>query len=388
MIAYIIATLIAVYFAWAAEGLPEKKWLRAAAALPLMIVAAVRWDVGTDFGFLYLPQFTAVQWFRGGGGAELAEKLFGPLAHGLLARPLEGDMLQHAQMFWANFNLEEPGYRALMESIVYLGGGFRWFIALTAVATSAFVFLAVWKQSRSPALSVYFYVATSNYFLSLNIIRQYLAIAVVLFAVGYAVDRRFWRFAIGIGAACLFHRSALLVLPVWFLPRLKLNGWWGFAFVALALGMSGCVSPVMNAVLPRVGLEIYTKYFHTSHAADGFEYFFFAINLCFMLGGAWYNLTACRDSRYFKVWYWMTVVGTCFLAFSASVPLMKRINYYFAAPQFLMIPEMILSEKRPWLRRLMTAGAILAFAAETAVAVWMMNKNEALPYRMFPVEAG
>ena len=46
---------------------------------------------------------------------------------------------------------------------------------------------------------------------------------------------------------------------------------------------------------------------------------------------------------------------------------MKRINYYFAAPQFLMLPEMLLAEENVRVRRWLVALSILAFAAETAV---------------------
>ena len=76
----------------------------------------------------------------------------------------------------------------------------------------------------------------------------------------------------------------------------------------------------------------------------------------------------------------MTLIGTIFLAFSGSFPLMKRINYYFAAPQFLLLPEILLAESRPAVRKVLTALAIVGFSLETAVAVWMFNKNEPLPY--------
>ena len=70
------------------------------------------------------------------------------------------------------------------------------------------------------------------------------------------------------------------------------------------------------------------------------------------------------------------------LSFSATVPLMKRVNYYFAAPQFLMLPELLIAEGNPRVRRWLTVLSVLAFAAETAVAVFWLNKNEPLPYRI------
>lgn len=382
MIVYIVATLLSCALAWYAQRQDGNVWLRVASALPLAMVAAVRWGVGTDMYFLYLPQFTAVEWFRAGGGAELAREYFQPLMDGTVCPPLQGDPLALAETFWRNFNLEEPGYRALFHAIVWCGGSFRWFTIITSLATAALVFSVIWRQSRAPALAVYFYVATSNYFLSLNIVRQYFAIGLVLLAVSYAADRRFWRFVLCLLVAVLFHKSAILVFPIWFIPMLRIRPWYGFLFVVLALGASVVISPVLRMALPYVGLGIYVKYFETSHAQDGFEWMFFAINIAFMAMGIFYFARAIAKNHCFAIWYWMTVLGTVALAFSGTVPLMKRVNYYFAGPQFLMLPEMLMAEEKPWLRRWLTLLAILAFAAETFVAVFLMNKNEPLPYHV------
>ena len=78
----------------------------------------------------------------------------------------------------------------------------------------------------------------------------------------------------------------------------------------------------------------------------------------------------------------MTLLGTLALALSAVLPLMKRVNYYYASPQFLLIPEILMAEERPKQRKLLTVLVVLAFAAETYVAVCLYNKNGVLPYRI------
>ena len=359
MLVYLAATALSCWFAWRAEK-AERKWLWwIAAALPLVLVAAMRWGVGTDVRRLYWPQFMAVQ------------------AH------FDGTTFPHARMLWRNFNLEEPAYRWLVRGIVACGGSFRWFLTVTSLLTGALVSTAIFRQSRSPALAFYFYVATSNYFLSLNIVRQYVAVGFVLLAVGFAVDRRFAWFALCMVAAAFFHRSALLALPVGVLPFVNVRLRWCFVAVAVALVSASFLVPAVKWALPRVGLKIYVKYFTARVSKDGFEWFFFAINVCFMALGAWYFKRASAQSRLFPVWYYMTVLGTVALAFSGVMPLMKRVNYYYAAPQFLMLPEMLAAEENPRMRKLMTIAAVLAFAAETVVAVVLLNKNRPLPYRIF-----
>lgn len=374
MTVYIIATLLSCGFAYLAVrgGGRRLGWI-IASALPLTIVAAARWDVGTDFMFLYHGQILSVEWFRGGGGRELANALFARCA----------DPLAKAQEAWRCFCLEEAGYRWTVEGVVFCGGSIRAFMAVTSLLTGALVFTAVWRQCKSPVLAIYFYVATSNYFLSLNIVRQYLAIAVMLVAVEFVVKQRLWGFVASVIVATLFHRSALLLLPIWFLPRLKsARPYWGYVAIVIGLGCSFVARPLLEAVLPTLNMGIYLKYFDTCFAKDGFEWFFFAINFAFLALGTWYYDRARATSRYFVVWYWMTVLGTVALAFSGTIPLMKRINFFFAGPQFLLLPEMFAAEENPKFRKWLTVLSVLAFAAETVIAVCVLNKNQPLPYRI------
>lgn len=385
MIVYVTATLLTCLAAWMAErDRPRRRLWIIASALPLTLVAAARWGLGTDIEFLYIRQFCAVEWMHGGGSPELSEKLFRPLFEHPGRFAFSGQMCDAAAVFWGNFNLEESGYRWLVHTIVSFGGSFRWFIVITSLITGWLVFAAIWRQSRWPVLAAYFYVATSNYFLSLNIVRQYIAIGFMLVALSFVLERRPWKFLVLIAVGALFHRTVLIVLPCWFLARLNLRPLWGTVMVLAAVGFSFVAKPVLTFVLPYVGAGFYVRYFDSRVAADGFEWFFFLINLCFMAMGAWYFKRAERIMPLFRCWYWMTVAGTVALSFSATVPLMKRVNYYFAAPQFLMLPEMLLAEENIRVRRWLTVLSVLAFAAETAVAVFYLNKNEPLPYRIFP----
>ena len=385
MIFYATATLLACLAAWRASRDPQHRlvWMLLS-AMPLTLLAAARWGLGTDVDFTYFPVFRALQWVRGGESEELAYELFLPLKQGLRHAWFLRTPFEAALNFRRILGNMEPAYRAILEAVVWCGGDFRWVTVVTSLITSAFVFTAIWRQSRSPVLAIYFYVATSNYFLGLNIVRQYIAIGFVLVAIPFITDRRPWRYLLCIGCAALFHRTALILLPCWLLTFVKIRPIWGFAAVAFAFVTSFVVSDVFRVVLPCLGFGHYVRYFDLHFAEDGFEGFFFAINLCFMALSVWYWDRVNRDCRYFRVWYWMTVLGTVALAYSGFVPLMKRVNFYFAAPQFLMLPELLLSEECPRRRRLLTILAVLAFALETLVAVCLLNKNEPLPYRVKP----
>jgi len=379
MIVYAIATLLTCLLAFIYERRRELWWLMPLAALPLAFVASVRWNVGTDFRRTYLPEYRALEFVRGVGKPAAEEKVFVRWAK----RGTFGKTPERVQRHFVKvLGRCEPAYRALMEASVSCGIGLRPVMGFCAMLTAAFVFLAIFRHSRWPSLAAFLYVATGNYFLSLNIVRQYVAIAIALVALEFVFDNRPWRFLGCLLAAALFHYSAVLLLPCWLLGRMELTPKRGMPVIAAALALSLVASPIVHKVLVSVGADHYARYFRSALAEDGFEWLFFAINVCFLAMGAWYWDRAREGNRLFSLWYGMTVLGTVALAFSGSVPLMKRVNYYYAAPQFLMLPEMLLAEDDPKRRKWLAVLVVCAFVAETVVSVCILNKNGVLPYRI------
>lgn len=380
MTVYLVATLLSCLLAgWAGRQARPFVW-QALSALPLIGVAACRWGLGTDFYLTYLPEFRALEWLRSGGGAELADRLFAPLMslNHVAEWTSPQEILTH---FLGVLAKAEPGFRAVLETAVFTGAGFRLVVGVCAVLSGACVFRTIYRESRCPALAVFFFVATSNYFLMLNVMRQYVAIGFLLLGLAFVREGKPLKWTACVVAGALFHYTAILFWPCYGLRRVRLSPVWGFVAVGVALSLSVMAEPVALWVLPKAGLGYYCRYFgDTLWAKDGFEGIFFAINLCFMAASLWYFRRAEREHDSYRIWYWMTVLGTMALALSGTLPLMKRINFYFAAPQFLMLPELALAERRPAWRRLIVVLTVAAFAVEAFIAVVLMNKNEPLPY--------
>ena len=381
MIVYVVATVLSCGLAWMGVRSSRRWPWFVAAAIPLTLVSAIRWDVGTDFYWTYFPAFRAMECLNLGGTDELVNEIMGPLFPRLAHAPIDSvpELYEYFLKALAN---QEWGFRKLMEFMSWSGLGFRGIVVVTSLIVGACVFTAICRQSRSPVLAIYLYVATSNYFLGLNIVRQYVAIGFALVAVEFIVRRKLWPFLACIAAGMLFHKTVALLAPCYLLGRWTIRPGLGFALVAAAFCLSGAAEPVSFWLMPKIGLGHYCRYFgpDSPWAKEGFEWLFFAINMSFMAFGAWYWRRAKEQGPFFAVWYGMTVIGTLFLVLSGTVPLMKRMNYYFAAPQFLMLPEILLAESRPAVRKALTALVVIGFALETAVAVWMLNKNEPLPY--------
>lgn len=86
-------------------------------------------------------------------------------------------------------------------------------LGIFALITNAFIILRFWelKDSVSFEVTVFCYYASFYYF-TLNIVRQFVAIAIIFWATRYIKKKQYLKFALFLLLASLFHQSALLGL--------------------------------------------------------------------------------------------------------------------------------------------------------------------------------
>ena len=363
--------------------LSAKQWLLLIfASAPLLIVSGARWGVGTDFFHTYLPEYLGLEWLRSGATGELAQELF---------KPVLGQMNRFFGMTTVQETLDysltvlsdsAPLFRIILELSVYLKTGFRGVMWLTSAIVEIAVFYCIFTESRNPVLAAFLYVAGGSFFLSLNIVRQFLAISICLLAIPAIRDGKPLRFFLLIAVAILFHSSAVVMLPCYLLRWVRVTPLPILVGTAVLLALSPAVSPVVEWLLPKLGLGYYLKYFGSDSPETEFEILFFAINLCYLALGAMCWKKISEQESLLRIWYYMTAAGTFFLALSGSLPLMKRLNFYYAAPQFLLLPELLELEEREKIKKIFTVVVILLFTAEMVISVMVFNKNGVLPYRV------
>ncbi|MEH7545764.1 EpsG family protein [Neobacillus vireti] len=92
-------------------------------------------------------------------------------------------------------------------------------ILVTAAITNLLIVIILSKYSRIVELSIYVYITSDMFTTSMNGIRQYLAAAITFTATKYLLNGDFRRYAIIIILASTIHKSALVLLPIYFIVR-------------------------------------------------------------------------------------------------------------------------------------------------------------------------
>ncbi|MDX5476471.1 MAG: EpsG family protein [Bacillaceae bacterium] len=94
-------------------------------------------------------------------------------------------------------------------------------IFTTALITNVLIVIVLYNYARMFELSLYVYITSGLFLVSMNGIRQFLAAAIIFAATKYIFDGSWKKFTLVVVIASTFHQSALIFLPIYFLVRRK-----------------------------------------------------------------------------------------------------------------------------------------------------------------------
>lgn len=116
------------------------------------------------------------------------------------------------------------GFFWLMKLIsTWTDGDFQIFLIVLAVITQIIVAVFIYKYSPKPWLSYLVYNCMGFYVAGFSLIKQYLAMAIIMWAMMAIFEKKPVRFLILTVAAGLIHMPALCFLPAYFLANRRIN---------------------------------------------------------------------------------------------------------------------------------------------------------------------
>ena len=131
----------------------------------------------------------------------------------------------------------EPGFAILVQFLYGFSEDSRLFFLVTTAVIIGFFFRSFRDYSPYPIFSVFIFVGFYHYFNSLNIIRQYMAMSIVIFlGTRFLIKGNQLKFFASIVLAALFHVSALIFFPLYYVLRKD----WSYKvyLISLLLGLS------------------------------------------------------------------------------------------------------------------------------------------------------
>ena len=313
---YLITIFGAVFLAYCAEKWPSQRkseinptlnrfWLLAL-ILFLIIISGYRYqnyDNSDEYGYRYMVLFTMGESFNWSKISLSSEWLFDVLV-------------------WISANVFESDQALIL---------------LCAVITNVLIVLFFAKYAKTFWFSIFLYITSGAFVSSMNVLRQYLSLAIILWCYPLAKRRKVIPYVLLVGVAAFFHQSAWIMLPVYFILRRKKfdigTVFILFAAILLLINFEG----IMALVLPNTLYDHYLDNILSGH---------YGVKLIRV--AAWlvpYLILLCRHDFFHKrcdVDYsvlYAALVAACIAVISTQYVLVARIESYFSLVTFLAIPR-------------------------------------------------
>ncbi len=156
----------------------------------LSFFSGTRYDIGTDYSNVYLPEF---------------EKICESPITDIFSIP------------------HEIGYVFLEYCVAFFTQNFVAIFVTTSIMIVMSYFGAFYKYSKNVVVCVALYLLWGNYFCSFNFVRQMIASGIFLFAFQSIIEKKPVRYVFLTLLAASFHKTALVMLPFYFILQIPLK---------------------------------------------------------------------------------------------------------------------------------------------------------------------
>lgn len=276
----------------------------------------------------------------------------------------------------------EPGFTLIVKWIQQLFGYDHYLpvFGFFSIVTVFFFVKALEDQGSSFAVSLFLLMTGGYYFNSLNTVRYYLALAIALYSMKYVLRGEYDKFVLWILAGALFHKSILLVIPVYLLARFlaaaKLKRWHYIAGGILI------VSLIFGQKFYQEIIFYFYPYYRNSVFDNGqLSYVNIAKCVCVMiLCGICYQRSLRTDLNN-RFYFFLNLAGLLVYCCGSFIPEVSRVGYYMIISQIFLLPRLLEDMREGILRKLCCGGVIVGF---TLYFLFLLRGMYAVDVRLLP----
>lgn len=350
---YIYGTMVSMLFAYIAQnayriGRASKLQRQCIAIIfkflsfvPLTVISAIRYNVGTDFFSYYRIYISGRQ-----------------------------------------ASYMEIGFNFLIREMRKISANPQFFFFITSIWICACYYFAIYKESRNPAYSIALFVLTRDYFRSMNAIRQYMAETVVILAFSHIKKKEWKRALIFVALACTIHTSALIYIILLVLNSVHFKPKRDILIVAGAFVCGGMITRYLFPFIERY--TTYARYFsdNSGYSKSKFEGVNFIVYISFftLLNILYRDV---KQNENLKVLYSAILLGMIVVAFSIFMPRnISRFTWSIDSFIIVYLPEATNKIPQKSLRWIINAGIIICYLV-ISVTLIQRGNQDVLPYCIY-----
>ena len=277
-----------------------------------------------------------------------------------------------------SFNSDiEYGYQFLEFIILNFTHNYFWLFFVTSMVVVPLYLITIRKLSENYIISIFVYITFGFYTFFFNGLRQGIAMALFFFSLPYLLNRKIVIYFLIVCIASLFHISALMMIPLYFLIHFKLKIEWK---VLYCFSLSLLSSQILIKYLAQSNVR-YESYTQEAEKAGGYLTlgFYFLLGLLIYLVGNHIRKQEKLFSNFEQIYLCglALVFPLALLGTDPSGP--QRLLYYFSSLVILLLPYIFNYYRNIYVRMLFIFFSVIYFILTT------MRFSNLYPYSINPI---
>ncbi len=235
------------------------------------------------------------------------------------------------------YDYYEIGYRAIMKAIGYITDNENVFFVIVALFFAFSLGIFITRNSKNRFMSFILYFTVGAFSFQISGIRQSLAMAIILFSFEYIKERKLVKFLITVFIAALFHKSAVVIIPMYFAAYIKMNILTFVMFILGGVGICIYATPLM-----QLFQSIFSKY--EVYAPIGFSGGGFVVILMYIITivvSYMYMNSLEKQNKHNVFFFNMTFVSLLLYILRYFIGIAERISFYYQFAFIILLPNVI-----------------------------------------------
>lgn len=284
--------------------------------------------------------------------------------------------------FLKQFNVEPTFYWFTQISNNITGSPLLYF-TIMSVATLIFFYLGLLKFLPNNIVLGYFVLLMLVFPLTLNIVRQGVAMAIVFYAFSFIIERNFKKYLFWMIIATLFHYSAILLLPIYFLNRFikpeLTNRTNQLRIIMLAI-CTAILIPVCLAIVPYVPIfNKYSTYIDIGSMGSNIQFY---IKLVIIILISMLIRLSYKNKNYtLMLFYALSMLELALLFSGFFVGMTRRVSIYLIPYSVLLVPMIIQTIPPGYIKTIGKLTVVLYVVAAFLMLYYFAGFNQIFPYQ-------
>lgn len=283
----------------------------------------------------------------------------------------------------------ETGYEIIGLISVFLGLDFNGMLFIISIIMFVPLLFFVKKYSINPLLSIFLYISLCIYSQAFNGMRQFIALSIFIIAIKYLITGKCVKYFICICIAVMFHSSAVILLPMYFLRYIKLNRKSIISILVLVLLLSFFIEPIVKLISKFSHFNYYERYFvgQFTQGLDLFNILYCMVMLSLFILFYCIRKHVKKDNLHtyniFLTLFYLFVLIRILATFSGMFSLINRFTMYFFFSIIFLVPYFFENIKDKRYSKFVYLITLLTGLVYFVLSIAIRQSNGIYPYEFW-----